>query len=70
MSQFIVNNCQIEWVELRFASHSPYSPDSSPSDYWLVADLKKLFQGKRFGSNEEVMTATKAYFERKDKALE
>ena len=41
--------------------HTPYSPDLAPSDYWLLADLKKMLQGKRFGSNEEVIAETEAY---------
>ena len=40
--------------------HPPYSPDLAPSDYWLFADLKKMLQGKRFGSNEEVIAETEA----------
>ena len=47
--------------------HPPYSPDLAPSDYWLFADLKKMLQRKRFGSNEEVIAETEAYFEAKDK---
>ena len=47
--------------------HPPYSPDLAPSDYWLFADLKKMLQGKRFGSNEKVIAETEAYFEAKDK---
>ena len=38
--------------------HPPYSPDLAPSNYWLFADLKKILQGKRFGSNEEVILET------------
>ena len=49
--------------------HPPYSPDVAPSDYWLFADLKKIPQGRRFGSNEEVIAETKAYFEAKDKSF-
>ena len=45
--------------------HSPYSPDLAPSDYWLFADLKRMLQGKRFGSNEEVILETEAYFKAK-----
>ena len=33
--------------------HPPYSLNLAPSDYWLFADLKRMFQGKKFGSNEE-----------------
>ena len=49
--------------------HPPYSPDLAPSDYWLFADLKKALQGKRFGSDEEVIAETEAYFESKDKSF-
>ena len=50
--------------ELHFAllPQPPYSPDLAPSDYWL--------QGKRFGSNEEVITETEAYFLTKDKSFD
>ena len=47
----------------------PCSPDLAPSDYWLFADLKKMFQRKRFCSNEEMIAETKAYFERNDESF-
>ena len=47
--------------------HPPYSPDLAPIDYRLFADLKRMLQAKRFGSNEEVILETEAYFEVKDK---
>ena len=59
-SSFIKTNC---------FPHPPYSPDLAPSDYWLFADLKKMLQGKRIGSNEEVIAETEAYFEAKDKSF-
>ena len=49
--------------------HSPYSPDLGPSDFYLFANLKRLLQGKRLGSNEEVIAETEAYFEAKDKSF-
>ena len=49
--------------------HPPYSPYLSPSDYWLFADLKKMLQRKRFGSNEKVIVETEAYFESKDESF-
>ena len=49
--------------------HPPYSPDLAPSDYRLFAELKKMLQGKRFGSNEEVIAETEAYFEAKEKSF-
>ena len=35
----------------------------------MFEDLKRMLQGKRFGSNEEVIAETEAYFEAKDKSL-
>ena len=49
--------------------HTPYSPDLTPSDYWLFDDLKKMLQGKRFSSNKEVIARTEAYFKIKDESL-
>ena len=49
--------------------HPPYIPDLAPSDYWLFADLKRILQGKRFGSNEEWISETEVYFEAKDKSF-
>ena len=49
--------------------HPPYCPDLAPSDYYLFSDLKRMLQGKIFGSNEEVIAETEAYFEAKDKSL-
>ena len=49
--------------------HPPYSPDLAPGDYYLFADLRKMLQGKRFYSNEEVITETNAYFDAKDKSF-
>ena len=37
-----------------------YSPNMTPSDYWLFASLKRMLYGKRFGSNEEVISETEA----------
>ena len=47
----------------------PWSPDLAPSDYWLFADLEKMLQGKRFGSHEEVIAETEAYFESKNESF-
>ena len=57
--------------ELRFEllPYPPYSPDLATSDYWLFADIKKMLQGRKFGSNEEVIAETEAYFASKDKSF-
>lgn len=48
--------------------HPPYSPDLAPSDFFLFSDLKRMLAGKKFKSNEEVITETEAYFKAKDKS--
>ena len=57
--------------DLRFEllPHPPYSPDLASSDFYLFADLRKMLQGKRFISDDEVIAATEAYFEAKDKSF-
>ena len=57
-----------EW-HFELFPYPPYSPYLAPSDYYLFADLKRMFQGKRFGFNEEVIAETEAYFEAKDKSF-
>ena len=39
-------------LHFKLLLHPPYSPDLAPSDYWLLADLERIPQGKRFGSNK------------------
>ena len=49
--------------------HPPDSPDLALSDYWLLADLKRMLQVKKFGSNDEVISETESYFKTKDKSF-
>ncbi|GFU22077.1 histone-lysine N-methyltransferase SETMAR [Trichonephila clavipes] len=37
--------------------HSPYSPDKTPCDFWLFAQLKKPLRDKRFASNKACVKA-------------
>ncbi len=46
-----------------------YCPDLGSSDSWLFVDLKNMLLRKRFDSYENVITATEAYFEAKDKSF-
>ncbi|KAF8785127.1 Histone-lysine N-methyltransferase SETMAR like protein [Argiope bruennichi] len=57
--------------ELRFEllPHPPYFPYLAPSDYWLFANMKKMHQEKKFGSNEKMIAETEAYSESKDKSF-
>ena len=54
-------------LHFKLLLHQLYSPDLAPSNYRLFADLKRMLQGKRFGSNEELISETETYFEAKDK---
>ena len=55
--------------EVHFELHQPYSPGMAPSDYWLFAHIKRMLQGKGFGSIEGVISETEAYFAAKDKSF-
>ena len=65
----IVTMAKLHELHFELLSHPPYSVELAPSDYYLFADLKRMLQGKRFSSNEEVIAETKAYFETKDKSF-
>ena len=54
-------------LHLELLPHQPFSPDLAPTDYRLLADLKRMLQGKRYGYNEEVISETEVHFEPKDK---
>ena len=56
-------------LQFELLPHPPYSPDLAPSGFYLFADLKKMLQGKRFSSDDEVIAATDAYLEAKDKSF-
>lgn len=43
-------------------SHSPYSPNLAPCDFFLFPNMKTWIAGKKFSSNEEVIVETEAYF--------
>ena len=55
-------------LHFKLLLHPPYTPDWAPNDYWLFADLKRMLQGKKFGSNKEVISEIEAYLEAKNKA--
>ena len=65
----IVRMAKLHELHFKLLQHPPYSPDLAPSKYWLFANLKRMFQGKRFGSDEEVISETEVYFEAKDKSF-
>ena len=60
---------QLDELHFELLPHTLCFPDLAPSDYWLFADLKRILQGKRSGSKEEVISESKVYFEAKDKSF-
>ena len=60
---------KLHYLHFELLPYQTYSPDLAPSDYWLFADLKEMLHGKRFGSYEEVISETEAYFEPKEKSF-
>ena len=65
----IATVANLHGLHFELLPHPSYSPDLTPSDYYLFTDLNGMLQGKRFGSNEEVIAETEAYFEAKDKSF-
>ena len=65
----IATMAKLHELHCKLIPHPGYSPDLPPSDYWLFADLKIMLQGKRFGSNEEVIWETGVNFGAKDKSF-
>ncbi|QQP55123.1 Putative mariner length, partial [Caligus rogercresseyi] len=68
-----VHTCVVSmaiFYELRYEllPHLPYSPDLAPSDYFLFPNLKKWLTGKRFYSNNEIISQTNTYFEDLEKS--
>ncbi|GFV86759.1 histone-lysine N-methyltransferase SETMAR [Trichonephila clavipes] len=49
--------------------HQLGSPDLAPNDHWLFADPKRMLQGKRFDSNEEMIPEAETYFESQNKSF-
>ena len=56
--------------ELRYEllPHPPGSPDLAPSEYFLLPNLKKWLGGKRFYSNDEIISETNRSFEDLEKS--
>jgi len=49
--------------------HPPYSPDMAPSDYYLFPQLKEELRGKRFETDDDVMTAVEQWFYDQEKVF-
>ena len=47
--------------------HPRYSPDLVPRDFFLFLNMKTRLTGKKFTSNEQIITETEDYFAEFDK---
>jgi hypothetical protein len=61
-SQINQNDGKIARIRLRIASPSTVFSRSGPSNLFLFADLKRMLAGKKFSTNQKVITETEAYF--------
>ena len=46
---------KVHELHFKLILHPPYSPVLVSSDNWLFAELKRMFQVKKFDSSEEVI---------------
>ena len=53
-----VHDCVFKLID-----HPPYSPDAAPSDYFLFPNLKKHLAGRRYESDDDVISAVEDFFE-------
>jgi hypothetical protein len=53
-----------KFADLHFEvlKHPVYSPDLSPSDYYVIPNLKKLLKGRKFSRTEEATLAVDRWF--------
>ncbi|XP_033225877.1 uncharacterized protein LOC117178558 [Belonocnema kinseyi] len=58
----ILPQAKLHEIGFELVPQPPYSPDLTPSDYYLFLNLKRWLTGKRFYSNEEHIAETEAYF--------
>ena len=67
--QSIATMAKLHESDFELLPHPHYSSDLALIDYWLFADRKKMVHRKRYGSNEEVILETEAYFTAKEKSF-
>jgi [histone H3]-lysine36 N-dimethyltransferase SETMAR len=65
----IKTTAKLHELDYELHPHPPYSPDLSPSDFFLFAETsKECLPGKKFCNNEEVIAETATYFEAMSKS--
>jgi len=61
MSQ--VTQAVVKDIGFEQLSHPPYSPDLTPSDFYLFRHLKQHLRGTRFFDDDGLWQATEPYFD-------
>jgi len=56
----------IQHLDFSVLLHPPYSPDLAPSDCHLFPKLKEHLKGQRFSCDEEVKSALRKWFQKKN----
>ena len=59
---------KLQALHFELLMHPTYSPDLTPN-YWLFSHFKRILQRKRFGSKEQVIWETEAWFQAEDKSF-
>ena len=63
---YAVSMAKFHDLRYELLPHPPYSSGLAPSDHFLFSNLKKWLGGKRFYSNDEIISQT--YFEDLEKS--
>ena len=56
----MIAQAKLHEIKFEMVPQPPYSPDLSPSDFYLFPNLKRWLTGQQFYSNEELIAETNA----------
>lgn len=60
---------KLEELHLNLIEHPPYSPDLSPSDYYLFSPMKNAIRGRNYENAGDVMKDIQNWFDSKDRGF-
>jgi histone-lysine N-methyltransferase SETMAR len=66
MHTLVAAKVAIQCCGFQELNHPPYSPDLAPSDHFVFSKLKSDLHGKKFTSDEEVISAVLDHFKDKN----
>lgn len=62
-----LNTCTTQ--NIKILPHPPYSPDLAPSDFFLFPSLKRHIKGRRFETDDAVLTASEDWLHSKNRVF-